>query len=355
MKLADQARCGAIIGWALLTALLAPVFIQWLPLPQAPTIEGVFIRDNQRNFPRFLATIKRHQGVLVLGTSETAAHLSGQNYWALLNRDRDVAPYFSVLGGAGRCSYMWFPTILANPEAFKGLRVLYYLNPTYWRYDLNGFAVRYYDRYNSPELVQSIREKAAQSGLTPFIAPYLNHQPAALRWTDRLAAVIKVWKSFYSYDLKSFWQRPMTQKSRSYRNPGANEIAMWQDGLDLEKNVTHDYAVRNRYDGIPPVSPSTFQFEALQAFIGLARDSAIDLVVFIGPYNGILARRNSPEVIAGYAKALADIKRLLHATNVKYIDGTDLAFQKGVFNDAQHHSAFGAWKIEQRIAPYYQR
>ncbi len=353
MKLAEQARLGRIVMAAFLTALLIPLLLSRLVLPQPLSVEGVFVRDNGRQFGRFLETVQQHRGVLVLGTSETGNHLRGENYWAMLNRDRTVKPYFSVLGGAGRCSYIWFPALLANERSLQGLTMLYYLNPTYWRDDLNRFLFHYYDRYNSAAAVRAVLPEARRHGLMPFITPYLKQNRQSELPPQGYARRLNDFKSYYTYDLKLLLQGSPLRKHRSYRHPSAEELWMWRHELDPRYNVSADFLAQNPGAGIPAVGDSDFQYRALRAFVKLAKATGIRLTVFIGPYNGILAQRNSPQVIPGYQRLIANIKQILTESGTPYIDGTDLSYCKGVFMDAQHHSAFGAWKIEQKIVARY--
>jgi len=355
MRLADQARMGQIVFGALVMVLLIPLAIQFMALPQTPTLEGTYIRENSRAFPRFLEAIKQHDGILVIGTSETGNHLSGENYWAMLNRDKAVKPYFSVLGGAGRCSYIWFPPILANPKAFRGLRVFYYLNPTYWREDLNGFSEPYYDRYNGALLVRSIFPAAKRYELQSFVKPYFQGKYQQEDWRDYWVDGLKDFNSFYSYDLYHLLKGGFPRKIHNYRYPAPAQIWMWQYGLDLTHNVSDDYWAQNPATGIPKIGASEFQYQALAAFIKLSKEVDMDLVVFIGPYNGILARHFSPEVIPEYKTVVERVKHILIQSKTQFIDGSDLSFSEGVFRDVQHNSTFGAWKIEQKIAAYYNR
>ncbi|HBE78186.1 MAG TPA: hypothetical protein DDW65_10455 [Firmicutes bacterium] len=359
MRLADQARMGQIVIGALVVVLLIPFLVNFVTLPQTLTIEGTYIRDNSRAFPRFLEGIKAHHGVLILGTSETGNHLSGENYWAMLNRDQTVKPYFSVLGGAGRCSYIWFPPILANQKSFKGLSVLYYLNPTYWREDLNGFARSYYERYNGFLLVRQILPEAKRQGIESLVTPYFggHHELRACTedWREWVLDQFENCNSFYSYDLRNLVKGGFAPKSADFRQPAAAELWMWQYGLNLDHNVSEEYYQQNPATGIPAVGNSDFQYRALKAFIELSKRVGIHLVVFVGPYNGILARSNSPQVVPAYETTIHNIKRILVESRTEFIDGTDLSYGQGVFRDVQHNSTFGAWKIEQKIAAYYNR
>jgi hypothetical protein len=355
MRLAEQARIGQIVIGALIAVLLIPLLLNFVVLPQQLTIEGTYIRENQRTFPRFLESIKRQRGVLIIGTSETGNHLNGENYWAMLNRDKAVKPYFSVLGGAGRSSYIWFPPILANQKTFKGLHVLYYLNPTYWRADLNCFAIKYYDRYNGPLLVRYISPEAKKYGLLSFVNPYYTGKHQVEGWADQLQNGFEDFNSYYSYDLRILLKGGFAQKRHCYQRPSAAEIWMWQYGLDLKHNVSQEYFEQNPTAGIPAISAADFQYRALTALIDLSKRVGIQLMVFIGPYNGILARHNSPQVLPEYETVIRNVKRILVQSQTEFIDGSDLSYNEGVFRDAQHNSTFGAWKIEQKIAAYYSR
>lgn len=353
MRLSLQAKLGKLVLISLISVLILPVAINRFVMQQQLTISGVYIREDSRAFNRFLESIKEHKGVLIIGTSETGNSLEECNFWHFLNRDKRIKPYFSVLGGAGRCSYIWFPTFIANKDSFSGLTILYYLNPTYWRSDLNRFHEEYYHRYNSQFLVKNIYPKVNEYNVREFVDPYLNwlaSEGIHDELKSHLSIVFNEFRSYYSYDLKNIIRNNRMIKSRNYGNFSKSEKELLLSGLNLDYNVSEEYLVENKNKGIPSVDKSSdFQFQALQSFINLAKSIGIKLIIFVGPYNGILAQKNSPSVIPDYEELLMKIKCLLETHKVPYIDGSDLSFEPGIFMDSQHHSKYGGWRIEEKI------
>ena len=357
MNLSTQARFGKIILVSFLVVIIIPIFPIKLGSPQALTVNTKYVREDSPTFHKFLEGIKSNNGVLIIGTSETANSLHGNNYWHMLNKDRKVKPRFSVLAGAGRSSYVWFPIILANQHRFKDLQVLYYINPTYWRNDLNYFNNAYYERYNSSTLIQKIAPEAKRFKLWSFVSPYALQHLGSGGWMAELKNKLKDYGglSFYSYDVNEYINsRFIREKNVNYSSPSPSDLNLWKKGLNLEYNTSDEYALVNGPKGILPVDiASSFQYDALAAFIKLSKQVKIKLLILIGPYNGILARRSSPAVISDYDKLLINIKEILVSSNTPFIDASDLSYEGGTFRDAQHLSAYGAWKIEQKIVDYY--
>lgn len=354
MRLSVQAKMGKLVLVSLILVLILSMVIKHIPMHQQLTISGTYIRDDSRTFNRFLESIKDNNGVLVIGTSETGNPLDGNNYWHFLNKDKRVKPFFSVLGGAGRCSYIWFPTFIANKDSFSGLTILYFLNPTYWRSDLNKFNEEYYHRYNSLTLVKKIYPRVRKSNINEFVEPYLQWSTSVgsdEKPKNKLSLVFDEFRSFYSYDLKNIiGNNKLLVKSKSYNDYSKSEIELLLSGLNLDYNVSEEYFSDHENQGIPSVDKSSnFQYKALQSFVNLTKSIGIKLVVFVGPYNGILAQKNSPEVIPDYEELLAKIRLLLEKADVPYIDGSDLSFEPGIFIDSQHHSKYGGWRIEEKI------
>src|SRR5690606_34772097 len=92
-----------------------------------------------------------------------------------------------------------FPLILDNPEAFEGLDVIYYINPTYWRVGLNQFREGYFERYVDASLVNRIKEKAQKKGLyEKFMKPVDDDPEPFITAADHY---VDAFKSYYYNDL----------------------------------------------------------------------------------------------------------------------------------------------------------
>ena len=120
----------ALLFW-MTVACLIPSFHASGPDRQLYTIRHQDLRDNNPLYTNLLLnSIKENDGYLVLGTSESNPRNKG-NYYDFLNADTSLSCRFSVIAGAGRTACTYFPLILGNDNV-KNVKVLYYINPSYW-------------------------------------------------------------------------------------------------------------------------------------------------------------------------------------------------------------------------------
>ena len=116
------------------------------------------------------------------------------------------------------------------------------------------------------------------------------------------------------------------------------------------------YFEKYKQPPMPPLDTTRdFQYRALEEFAKLANELDINLVCFLGPYNGIYAQVQSPEVLPIYKENSRNIRAILERHQIPCINGEDLSYVPGGFTDIQHHSLYGAWLIEQRILEYYEQ
>jgi len=330
---------------------------------QPYTSLGVDVKDNTLAFKNFIYTIKRKNGILVLGTSESDIHHIG-NYQGFLNKYFDCGHKFSYLAGAGRSFHVYFPVFLNNKELFKGLKIIYFINPTYWRGGLNYFHLGYYDRYNNLKMVFEARDDMKEYGLynemgEPYVATFTKDSSEVF-----INAYFNDFRQFY-VDL--FGGDNQVNKGGNSGNSNLNCVQeIVEEGIDsskiqdflkeiiLEENISYEYSKLNDSNFVQ-ISSSDFQWKALKGFNEICKDLDIDVTYFLGPYNAIYCKNYNPEYQDQHEKLLVELKALLKEENANYIDGTGLSYIPGTFLDKQHHSEYGAWLIAEKIANYYEK
>jgi len=354
-RLSLHYRLGRHVLIGFLAALLAmPFFSPQLPRVPDITLEGTLVRSNSRIFGRYLKDIKANNGLLVLGTSETYNY-PNDNYWALLANDERMPKRISCLAGAGRTCTVYFPGLLANAEAYRGLDVLYFINPTYWRSGHNRFEYKYFDRYNTRQVADAFESEAEDRGLyEAFLEPYYDHVSDSASFSERGQVWIDEIQSYFHYDLGNYLSPPPAIETTVHAAPSKKAMAQLENEIDTLRNVTHRYWEKYDHPPMPALDTTAdYQYRALETFTQLCNELDINLVCFLGPYNGKFAEVRSPEVLPIYRDNSRQIRDILKRNNIPCIDGEDIGYVPGSFTDIQHHSRYGAWLIQQRILAYY--
>ena len=171
----------AAVAFWMTVALLIPTY-------RAPEMEGQLyairhqeLRDNNPLYTNLLLTsVKRNGGYLVLGTSETNARPRG-NYYDFLNADTALRCGFSVIAGAGRTPCTYFPLIQAN-ENVRGLKVIFFLNPSYGCGKLASSNADYFGRY-----VSFARYRKANHPINQDVDKILKANLKNYTWVDQVA------------------------------------------------------------------------------------------------------------------------------------------------------------------------
>lgn len=345
---------------SVILVMLIPLVLQVLTFPQTNTINGIAARAGGRIFFRALDAIKDNNGVLVIGTSETGNELDGVNYWGVLNKDSTVHENYTMLAGAGRSYTIYFPLILKNPDAFENLKVLVYINPTYWREGLCEFNNEYFTRYVGPSLALDVEQKAKERGIyEEFIEPAVYDSipldQMHLTFAERLSTRITDFRSFYSYDFQRLLndKEKINHSRQNLLHPDEQQLLALKQGINSEFNVSEDYLLRSAQ--FPPLDKScNHRYKGLYEFISLCKDYKIDATYYVGPYNALYCERKNPELIGEYEELLANIKAILKTANVPFIDGTEQSRIPGTFLDVQHISKYGALLTAQQIAQHYE-
>lgn len=345
---------------SMLFVALIPIPLHWVRLSQALTIKATYLSENSRILDVFVDGIKRSNGVLVLGTSETNNNLDGLNYWGFLNKDKSVKRCFSVLSGAGMNSSIYFPVMLANPERFKNLNILLYINPTYWRFGLNNFTLPYYKRYVGPRLFAETRDMATEHGLykkfmKPALADSLYFNGTHLGPNDHIRRLVNTFRSYYYYDLRRFFfdTEKIDPKSQTFDSLSHDQIALLTENIDSSYNATYSFVEKN--NSFPQIdTDSTFRYQELKEFLGLCKNNGVNVTVYLGPYNAIYCKKRNPELLETYEELMKNIRMTIFNADVPFIDGSILSHTPGTFLDVQHISKYGAFLTSQQIKRHYE-
>jgi hypothetical protein len=342
--------------------LVLPAVLSLVRLPQALTVKGTYVKNNNRVLDRFLSGIREENGVLVLGTSETAYKFDSCNYWGFLNADKSTDLKFSVLSGAGRTSSVYFPLLLKDPKKFQNLNILYYVNPTYWREYLSEFDTHYYENYAGKELVLGIIKEAKKRGLyRQFIKPAVYDSIgidsiSINEFKDLSFQIVDNFRSYFYYDLVRLIQdnAKIRGKDKLLDTLTGKMYEEFVRDIDLQTNVTTEYLQRNA--DFPSIDKNTrFRYDELYAFINLCKNNDIRITFYLGPYNTVYAQHKNPELINDYQEVVREIREIIIGAELPLIDGSDISNIPGTFIDVQHISKYGAWLTAQKIKKYYEK
>lgn len=345
---------------AVIALIAVGLFPLYLPLisPKNTVIsvpKGGQIKLGNHIFYDFLEKVKKEDALLVLGTSETGNLLEGNNYYGLLNKDAGFQQKVYHLGGAGRNTNVYFPFLLDHPEAFQGMNILVYLNPTYWRKGLNEFSKGYYTRYVSDALTYKVKSKEMANGLYPKFMQLSSDKS----FSPELFA--EYWKdeytSYFYHDLKNFFETPKEDKTFSNNlnifNLDTADTSSYLKDINLTYNVTDAYFALN--GGFPAIDTnSSYQDDLLAALVGLLKANDISCTFYVGPYNATFCKHKDSTLIPYYEQTLSKIKDYLKSENMNYIDGTSISYQTGTFMDVQHIGQYGAYLTAKQIKAYYE-
>ena len=343
---------------AVLALVIALVIIPVVVISIAPDLmrnpKGINVKSGDSIFYGFLEEIKEQGGVLVLGTSETGNEMSGNNYFHLLDRDQDLEQPFYSFGGAGRTSNVYFPLILNNPEAFRNLNIILYINPTYWRKGLNGFSEAYFDRYVDQRVVRNVKNKAIELGIYDgFMTPV---DEGLFNIDFNLDLYIDYYRSIFNVDMMNILNPKQNKEhykinlSEEFDSSRVNSI---RNKIDLTYNVTPDYLKKN--EPFPEIDTTiNFQYDILKSFIKLTKAYSINCIFYLGPINQLYCEKMNPERLSLHLITVENIRTILKDNKVPFIDGTSLSTVPCTFIDIQHISEYGAYLTELQIKKYYE-
>ena len=346
----------AVAFW-LVVAMLIPTF----RAPQCPewngqlyTIRHQDLRDNNPLYTNLLLTsVKRNGGWLVLGTSETNARPKG-NYYDFLNTDTSLRCGFSVIAGAGRTACTYFPLIQSNDNV-HGLKVIFFLNPSYGCGKLAYSNEDYFNRYVSTAAYREANRPNNQG-----VEQILRLNEGNILWLDRVGELLgykidKLRRKYYQ-DL-AFWLKPER----------FSEDLVWLDSAkvaQLPKECVRPDSSRYNYElnvgasfdvhsyTLWPHPESSYRCDELRTMIRLCKERQVEAVFVLGPYNHIAYQKVHPAELPKIQEVSANLKQVLESEGASYIDCTDLSAEPGVFADWQHHTSYGGYLIYQKIKRY---
>lgn len=339
----------------IITMVIIPLVLYFSSSIQIPN--GTYIKTGSHFFYEFLDKVKKTKGVIILGTSETGNDMDGNNYWGLLNRDKEIDKDFYPLAGAGRCFYVYFPLILNNPEAFQNLEIIYYINPTYWRKGLNNFNTEYFNRYVDTSFVCLVKQKTQEQRIyNEFMKPGIGCEEKK-HSVSKIDEMVDRFKGIFYYDMKYFLAKHESKQPKEisineyYTGVKTEEL---KNKINLRYNVTDDFLAKEV--PFPEIDTgSAFQYDMLQTAIKLIKEYNIKCTFYIGPFNEIYCKEKNPELLDEYYKVMENIKKIVEAGEVPFIDGSSQSTIPGTFTDVQHISEYGAYLTALQIKEYYEK
>lgn len=321
------------------------------------TVNGLNLKYSDSQETRyFLKSIIKNDGYLCLGTSEST-HLKHGNYQDFLNNDPEISARFSRLTGAGRSCGVHIPWLLHQRDLLDSLKVIYLINPVYWRNGLNKVDLSYCNRYHNPATCQFDREISSSIDQALFpVKAYLEELPLIQNMQMHIEFWLRKMRIAFFNDLrihlglKTFGEdftyiSNTKRKLDSYNHFGRVNTAE----VDTIWNALHSYPTRTSSQEID--LNSNYRYEELKAFIDFCNQTGIDATFILGPYNQRFMTNSRPESVAPFKETTDQIRAILDSEKMKYVDATDISNTAGAFNDYQHHSSYGAYLIYQKLKP----
>lgn len=344
----------SLVGFLLLSFLLIPEFKGIAPVSQIYTIQGEALRyDDSGITGDFFQSIRRNNGYLLLGTSESG-EMEGGNYYDYLNNDQQIAARFSKLSGAGRTCGIYLPVFLRHGTELKGLKVIYLINPVYWGTNLCKPEFDYWTRYVDYGLAMNTLHDHRAPVLVQEVLKQYNstlNLPNQVLYT--LVSVVRKAHAKFKRDLNFLINpsdyasslQPITPKNDSldYQNFGRIDTM----AIDTLWNVNKVFLSHKRMSAIN--EEVDFRYQELEAFIGLGKQLEMEITFLMCPANEIFIKRFEPAALTGYQNTNARIKELLLSYSADVVDATQIGREAGTFIDNQHISSYGAYLIYQKI------
>ena len=345
---------GRFIFITILVLLLAGnIFI---PEYQPQNIDNQLLRLKGKHFKfadsphvkDFIRSVKTNDGFICIGTSESTPLRDG-NYYEFLDRDTSYPNRFSILGGAGWTCGLHMAMLLNNKEEVSGLNIIYFINPVYWRSELNGFNKGYWTRY----LNYGAYKKTLRSSDEAAFKDISKNYGEVLNFGERLLFTAEYWlrevrKPFFQ-DLRYFLQPNKYYEDLAFRAKPKTEYEDFEyfgiidtSYIDTSWNITHEFKSRT---WLNPITDNDHRYRELIAFNKLSRDLGVNVTYILGPINDIYIRKYHPPYLDGYLQTIDKIRETLMSEKADFIDATDLGNIPGSFIDNQHHSSYGAYLI----------
>ena len=346
---------GLLIG-ALITfvfSLFIKIDSAELPEKQFRNVEANHIKKNTKYFHHYLNQIKENGGTLLLGTSETV-WMDGVNYWRVLDGDSSITENISVLSGAGRCMDIYYPLIIASPEAWKGLDLMVFVNPTYWREGLNNPREIYMTRYLDLGFLYSVKNKLEDAGVWDWYDHL--YKNSIVDNSKAVGYALDKARSVYYYDFKIKQGMIDLPFDGNFHDPyDFTQLNNYRELIDTTKNVSYHFLETTKDNDFPAVDvESSYRSDMLSKFIQLCQNEGINLTIVLGPYNAFYADAvNQSEKKQAYENLYVQLTDTLSKYEVNTIDLWNLSYRNDVFKDYQHHGKYGAYVIYKELKPYF--
>ena len=343
----------AFIVW-MVVACLIPTYRVSNGCAQLYTIRHQDLRDNNPLYTDLLLkSIKDNNGYLVLGTSETNELPTG-NYFDFLNADTSLKAFFSVIGGAGRTACTYFPLIQSNDNV-KGLKLIYFINPSYWCNKLAKSNADYFHRYISITEYRKANHPKDQD-----VNHILKVNLPNVRWSDRIVEPIadatdRIRRKYHQ-DLAFAWTPDKFYHRLTW--PDTAWINRKVQNCNPPDSTLHNYSLNvsgqfNVYSYmLHPYPEEHYRYDELRTMIRLCHERGVEVTFVVGPYNHIAFEQIHPEELAKMQLVMTNILQLLEKEGASYIDCSDLSANPATFDDWQHPNSFGAFLIYQKIRDY---
>lgn len=352
-NLSDLGRFSAVaLVLLLVLGMFIPEYVVTNVSGQLKTANGEQLKYiDQPISGMFLESIRNANGVLCLGTSESTPIESG-NYYDFLNADSSITTDFSVLAGAGRTCGNYMALFEENREVVEGLKVLYQINPVYWRTDLAQPNKTYTKRYSSLLKLSDLEADYLSINNT------LNAFSTVQKWQLFAAEVLRKLKRNYFQNLQHWLEPNSFFKGLKYTNqniPKTNELfaKMQEQTLKID-TATGCLNQFSHYEWFKPIDTlATYRTQELLDFITLCKALKIELTCVITPVNHTFIQFYQPKALNAYQHQVAEIQTILKNQNVPFVTTDSISLDSKAFIDHQHYSSHGAYRIYKALKPMY--
>lgn len=327
------------------------------PQQQVYTLNGYNTKHNDNpEVAYFFQSIKKSDGYLCLGTSESGT-LEGKNYFNFLNNDPQFDnTQFSILSGAGRTCGIYIPLFLHHKKELEGLKVIYFINPVYWRTDLCDVNLEYWNRYSNYGMCSQLSLSSIEK--EEFFNPvqaYYNKLSVINKAAFSSEHFIRKARRKYFHDLRMLGKSEEFTKQFDYiSSQPFYTITSKEDykkaSLDQTDTIWNISKSFHHKEWFKPINESSdYRYNELKSFVLLCKKLGIEATFIVGPYNEIFIKRFEEKSLRAYKETTNNVKKLLQEVGADYVDATDISGRLGAFDDHQHHSIYGAYLIYERI------
>ncbi|HKC69677.1 MAG TPA: D-alanyl-lipoteichoic acid biosynthesis protein DltD [Bacteroidia bacterium] len=340
-----------------LGAVFIPSFSEDIGDKQLFTLNGENLKYNDdKQVSQFLNSIKKNKGYLCLGTSESSLLNTG-NYYDFLNNDTSVNNKFSVLYGAGRTCGIHIPMLLNNKNIVDSLKLIYFINPVYWREDLCRVQKVYWDRYTNYTMCNKVAlTETEHKKYFEEVQAYFNQ----LNFIEKSTQFTEYWlrriRKSYFQDLKYILNPTSYESNLAFVSDKQLNLSAFESFGKINKeidtiwNIHRDFKNKNWFN---PINEGIdYRYKELISFITLCKDLNVQATYLIGPINERFITNFDAKSLDAYKRTVQKIKDVLVQQNTSYIDASDISALPGTFIDHQHHSSYGAYLIYEKIKSY---